>query len=228
LSIVNRVPRRLTPTSYALLGLLNLRPFSAYELTKYMKRSALGDLWPRTEASIYNEPKTLEELGLVTASTASTGARDRTVYSITAAGRKALRSWLREPGLRLSFECEAALKVFFGDATDLQTVRSHLQTLAAQPETAVPPPVDALRHLLDGELEFPERLHYTAIAADLIARINLTVAEWARDWLQRTDRWDGTSLDDAKHAQAVTVLRGLLTKVETRERRKNQRRAAAP
>ena len=40
--------RKLTPTSYAILGLLALRPWSAYELTKQVRRS-LHFCWPRAE-----------------------------------------------------------------------------------------------------------------------------------------------------------------------------------
>jgi DNA-binding PadR family transcriptional regulator len=130
------VPPKLTTTSYALLGLLNLQPFSAYELTKYMKRSALAQLWPRTETSLYKEPKVLEAHGFATADIASTGARARTVYSITPAGRRAFRKWLREPGGALVFECEAAMKAFFGDATDVKALRAQLEVLAAHPESS--------------------------------------------------------------------------------------------
>ena len=105
------MPSRLTPTSYALLGLLAIRPWSAYELTQYMKRTALSRLWPRTEASIYREPKNLLEHGLAAASIEREGERSRTVYEITDAGRLELRSWLARPGAGLSFECEAALQV---------------------------------------------------------------------------------------------------------------------
>jgi len=85
--------------------------------------------------------------GLVTADVASTGARSRTVYSTTPAGRRAFRAWLREPGGFLEFECEAAMKAFFGDATDLESLRAQLELLAAHPETSTPPPLEVLSAL---------------------------------------------------------------------------------
>jgi len=45
----------LTTTSYALLGLLALRSWTTYELTKQVQRS-LGWFWPRTERKLYDEP----------------------------------------------------------------------------------------------------------------------------------------------------------------------------
>jgi PadR family transcriptional regulator, regulatory protein AphA len=207
---------KLTTTSYALLGLLNLQPFSAYELTKYMKRSALAHLWPRTEASLYKEPKVLEAHGYATADVASTGARARTVYSITPAGRRALRAWLREPGGTLVFECEAALKAFFGDVTDLEALRAQLEVLAARPETSTPPPLEVLSAFREGRMHFPDRLHYTVMAADLIAHVNLAVAGWAESWLQRTESWNGTSLDEPKRVEAVAVLDELAARLARR------------
>jgi PadR family transcriptional regulator, regulatory protein AphA len=211
------VPQKLTSTSYALLGLLNLRPFSAYELTKYMKRSALAELWPRTEASIYKEAKALEASTFATARVASTGARARTVYSITPAGRRALRAWLREPGGRLEFECEAAMKAFFGDATDLETLRVQLQVLASQPESSIPQTLEIFRDFRDSNVRFPERIHYTAMAADLISRINLAVVDWAESWLQHTESWSGTSLDGNSRAQADAVLGQLISELTQRQ-----------
>jgi DNA-binding PadR family transcriptional regulator len=208
------VPPKLTPTSYAVLGLLSQGPFSAYELTKHMRRSALAELWPRTEASLYREPKTLEAHGLATARSDATGARSRTVYAITPAGRRALRAWLRTPGQQLVFECEAAMKAFFGDAGTLADLRSQLGTLAAAVATSETPPAGVLRDLRDGEVRFPERMHYSAMAADLIARLRLATSEWAAEWAERTDRWSTVELDDDARRQAVAVLDDRIADVE--------------
>lgn len=51
--------RRLTTTSYAILGLLAVRPRSAYGLVEQMKRSNIRLLWPRAESKLYEEPKNL-------------------------------------------------------------------------------------------------------------------------------------------------------------------------
>ena len=55
--------RGLTTTSYAILGLLAVRPWSTYELTRQMDRS-LGRFWPRAESKLYEEPKKLAAQGL--------------------------------------------------------------------------------------------------------------------------------------------------------------------
>src|SRR5256714_5669309 len=106
--------RKLTPTSYAILGLLALRPWSAYELTKQVRRS-LHFCWPRAETRLYQEPKNLLAHGLVKATTTVNGRRSRTEYAITAKGRKALRAWLGEPSAPPRLESEALLRLFFAE-----------------------------------------------------------------------------------------------------------------
>lgn len=53
----------LNSTSYAILGLLALKPWTTYELAQQMDR-ALGQFWPRAESRIYEEPKKLVACGL--------------------------------------------------------------------------------------------------------------------------------------------------------------------
>jgi DNA-binding PadR family transcriptional regulator len=197
---------RLTTTSFALLGLLRLQPFSAYELTGYMRRSALSILWPRTEASIYREPKTLVAHGLARSRVERTGQRERTVYEITAAGRRALEAWLREPGAGPRFECEAAVKAFFGDATDLESLRTQLTSLRDDQHAQNDRTKELMADWLAGRLRFPDRIQYTALAADLIDRLQRTLAEWATDWLERTDAWEQTGLHDLSEQQARALL----------------------
>jgi PadR family transcriptional regulator, regulatory protein AphA len=211
--------KRLTTTSYSLLGLLHLRPFSAYELTKYMQRSALAELWPRTEAAIYRETLRLADAGLADARTEAQGERQRSVYRITPKGRRAFRAWLQAPGAGFSFECEPAVKAFFGSVVDVATVRAHLASLrdeVAADAARMGPVAD---RWTAGDLPFPDRLHYTAMAADLIARLQLAVHGWASDWLDRTDGWDGTQLDESKTAEAHEVLEGIKGDVESQLQR---------
>src|SRR5918996_3732132 len=104
----------LTPTSYALLGLLAVKPWTTYELAQQMDRT-LSRFWPRARSKLYEEPKKLVRHGLARASDETTGKRPRTVYTITAKGRRALRSWTAEPGTGPVLEFEQLMKVFFAD-----------------------------------------------------------------------------------------------------------------
>src|ERR671933_56370 len=83
--------RGLTTTSYAILGLLAVRPWSTYELTRQMDRS-LGRFGPRAESKLYEEPKKLAAQGLAVAAPEQVGRRPRTVWSITDEGQRAPNS----------------------------------------------------------------------------------------------------------------------------------------
>src|SRR5687768_14299166 len=99
----------LTTTSFAILGLLAIKPWSSYELTQQMDRS-VGRMWPRAQSKLYEEPKKLVANGLARATEERVGRRSRTVYSITAKGRRALAGWLHEPGVGPVLEFEQLLK----------------------------------------------------------------------------------------------------------------------
>ena len=120
------MPPPRTTTSYAILGLLAVRPWTTYELAKQVRRS-LNWFWPRAERKLYDEPKRLVADGLATATEGFTGRRKRTTYAITAEGRAELARWLGEPSAPPTYEFEAMVRVFFADAGDLDQLRATLR-----------------------------------------------------------------------------------------------------
>lgn len=105
----------LTVTSYLVLGMIRLRgPSTSYELKRAVGRS-VGYFWPFPHAQLYREPVHLVEAGLLEEQQESEGRRRR-VYTITAAGKEALREWLREPVHKmLELRDLAQLKLFFSE-----------------------------------------------------------------------------------------------------------------
>jgi DNA-binding PadR family transcriptional regulator len=172
--------RGLTTTSYAILGLLAVRPWSAYELTRQMDRS-LGRFWPRAESKLYEEPKKLVAHGLATVQTDSVGRRRRAVYTITPAGRDALRRWFDEPGALPSFEFEALVKVFFAEqGTKDQLVRT-LERIVEESRPQVAVDAEWARRYLEGRGAFPERAAVLSLVGRLQADLNALVLRWA-EW----------------------------------------------
>lgn len=171
--------RELTTTSYAILGLLSLRPWSAYELAQQMKRS-LRFCWPRAERGVYDEPKVLVAHGLASAAERSTGTRRRTEYRITPAGRRAFRRWLAQPSSPPQLESEALLRAnFFEHGTEedalatLRSLRDHA--------TAVQRQVLAQgREYLDGGGPFPERLHVIGVTGKFLLDFARLLEGWTR------------------------------------------------
>jgi PadR family transcriptional regulator AphA len=88
-------PRKLNATSYVVLGMLCHGPGTSYDLKQRIAYT-VGNFWAFAHSQLYDEPVRLVADGLVTESVEQGGRRKRT-YSITRAGRKALRDWLATP-----------------------------------------------------------------------------------------------------------------------------------
>lgn len=172
---------RLTPTSYAILGLLAIRPWSTYELTKLLGRS-VQYVMPRTEANRYLEPKRLVTVGLATAAESTVGKRRRTIYSITPAGREALTEWLTQPARPTQLESEGLLKVLFGNMAPVPTLLAHLRDFQAEAEAIEVPWRDIAREYVEGVGPFPERIHINTlfwVLLDRWAHLRAAWAQWA-------------------------------------------------
>jgi DNA-binding PadR family transcriptional regulator len=172
---------RLTPTSYAILGLLAIRPWSTYELTKLFGRS-VQYVMPRSEANRYLEAKRLVDAGLATADDRTVGQRRRTEYRITARGRQALDDWLERPARPTELESEGLLKVLFADRAPLETLQERIAEVGAEAEAIETPWRDLAREYAIGEGLFPERIHVNAlfwVFQDRWARLRADWARWA-------------------------------------------------
>ena len=168
----------LTTTSYAVLGLLSIKPWSSYELTQQMDRS-LGRVWPRAASKLYDEPKKLVAHGLARSSAERNGQRTRTVYTITGEGRAALRDWLGEPGAGPALEFEQLLKVFFADGG---TTSYLLATLAATQDWARARSQESLAigdQYAQGDGPFPERLAVLQLTSRFLTDFYVLVGDWA-------------------------------------------------
>jgi DNA-binding PadR family transcriptional regulator len=197
--------RSLTTTSFAILGLLAVQPWSTYELTRQMDRS-LGRIWPRAQSKLYEEPKKLVEAGLAAATPEAVGRRSRTVYSITPAGRTALREWLAAPGAGPVLEFEQLLKVWFSDHG---TKAGALASLAAAREWAAERNEDnqrAARAYLEGRGPFQQRAAQTMIAGAFLTDFYALVARWAEWATGEVEQWPNDpahAIPDPEAQQAI-------------------------
>src|SRR4051812_47132700 len=97
---------------YALLSLLARGELSGYDLARKMK-VPLGFFWQAPHSQIYPELAKLETRHLVRERAVTQERRpNKKVYSLTAAGRSALRAWVREPTQRKASKDELLLKVY--------------------------------------------------------------------------------------------------------------------
>lgn len=216
--------RELTTTSYAVLGLLAVRPWTAYELTKQMSRS-MSHIWPRAVSAIYKEPKDLVAHGLATASVEDNGERRRTRYSITPEGRLALERWLTQPSVPPQLESEGLVRVEFADQgtkedllRTLRELREHAEELKAQ----------RLRqlegYLVDGG-PFPGRMHIHALIGPLLIEHATLFSDWARRAEEEVSRWPDVA--EAAAPRGWELIRDFLAAREKGDRRRNRPRRGA-
>lgn len=210
------MPVRLTATSYALLGLLAVRPWSTYELVQQVRRG-WADVWPRTERAIYQEPARLVSAGYATARTERTGARSRTVYSITDEGRAALRQWLGQGSEDPRLEAEALLKVVFADQgtrADLLRAVREVRDYAQRRSAAL---LAQGEEYLGSGGPFPERLHVLYLVGGFLAEQHAAMIRWA-DWAEaRITEWEAVD-----SARAVPDVDERVREVAARFRRNVQ------
>ncbi len=167
----------LTPTSYAILGLLAVRPWTTYELAKQVDRT-LHRFWPRTRSKLYEEPKKLVAQGLAEAEPGAQGRRPRTVYTITPAGRRALAAWLAAPSSPPVLESEALLKVFYAESGTTADLRATLQGLRAWVGPLTEENVQVGREYVSASGPYPDRLPVLVLTSRFLD-----------DYLELVDRW---------------------------------------
>lgn len=171
------MPPRLTTSSYAVLGLLAIRPWTAYELTQQAARS-LRFAWPKSERLLYAEPKKLVEHGLATAQPETVGQRSRTIYAITDEGRDALAAWMTTTPQPPLLEAEALLRLLFAENGTTDDLVAALDAMADDAAELYEQVVTINTGYLDGEHPFPHRTHLSVLFATFQLELFDLIVKW--------------------------------------------------
>jgi DNA-binding PadR family transcriptional regulator len=187
--------KQLSTTSFAILGLLALRPYSGYELAQQVDRS-LQHFWPRTKRQLFEQPKLLVQAGYATAAPGSVGRRRRTVYSITPAGRGALRDWMAQPGRGPCLEWEGLIKVFFAEHLTNEQLLAHLRGIRDLAASALTEDIESVTGSIARGFPFPDRLHLALLVAKFFLDYTVMVERWAEWALTEVERWESPRKPD--------------------------------
>jgi PadR family transcriptional regulator, regulatory protein AphA len=169
--------RNLSTTSYSILGYLAIRPFTAYELTKQMGRT-FHHFWPRAESGIYREMKRLLDHGLVAASEEAVGRRARTRYSITDAGRAAVREWLATPTAPGFLECEGLVRVLWADQGSKDDLRAAIDAMRADAARTLDLMAGVGGQYVAHTGDYQERSHVNVMIGRFLVDFSAMVTEW--------------------------------------------------
>ena len=186
----------LTTTSYAMLGMLAIRPWTTYELAKQMTRS-LDRLWPRARSNLFNEPRKLVACGFARAAHGTVGRRPRTVYTITPSGRRALARWLGTPGAGPVLEFEQLLKVFFADQGSKHDALLAVHRIQEWAEAQEREHIAVARSYIAGTGPFPERAAVLALSGQFLTDFTDMVHHWAERAAATIQGWPD-NVRDAK------------------------------
>ncbi len=122
----------LTPVSYLVLGLVGEHGEGAHDLVQIMRRGAVH--YTVAPSQLYAEPKRLAKLGYLSVREEPGRTKARRVYSLTDAGRAALRDWMSEPAAFPRMQNEAAVRVMCSDIAGPERVLESLRGLRPEIE----------------------------------------------------------------------------------------------
>ena len=197
---------RMTTSSYAVLALLHLKPWTAYELTQQAQRS-LRYAWPKSERLLYSEPKKLVALGYAVTHEERSGNRSRNVYEITTEGRHALARWTRSQTQPPRLEIEALLRLLFADHGSIDDLRRALGELEADIGEHHQAIVELMASYLDGGHPFPERTHLSVLFATFQIEMFKTIERWIDFARAEIEDWPSTQdLGMNPRTEALTRL----------------------
>jgi PadR family transcriptional regulator, regulatory protein AphA len=165
-----------TSATWAVLGLIALKPRSGYDIKRIVD-SSIRHFWAASPGQIYPELRRLEQEGWISGENEPRGGRPRRVYRITATGTAALQGWLAGRETRMELRDESLLRLFFADAVP----REHGLGLLAARREGFRRMFEYLRTLDDGTGPDPPFV-------DLAYRWGLDYCQWAVDWCDRQEQ----------------------------------------
>jgi PadR family transcriptional regulator AphA len=174
----------LSATAKVILGMLAARPRSGYEIKRLVDDSTRF-FWAASYGQIYPELKRLEGAGLISGTDAtSDGGRRRTVYELTADGRRAAREWVSDPPEVFEHRDEGLLKLFFAGVVDETRTPEIARERAARSRA-----VAARLREVERSLEVPDEERTPPSSPDAgsltTLRYGIELNEWAAEWFER-------------------------------------------
>jgi PadR family transcriptional regulator AphA len=194
---MSTTPPPLTTTSYAILGLLAVKPWTTHELVRQVDRS-LRRIWPRASSKLYEEPKKLVAHGLARSA-------DK--------GRRTLAAWLREPGDGPVLEFEALLKIGFADSGSRADVLANVSATRAWVLAQNEENLATARAYLEGRGAFPERAALNQLTGRFLTDFYVMSARWVRWASSVVEAWPDdvrdAPFDPAVAEEAVHLAEGI-------------------
>lgn len=172
---------------HAILGFLNYKPATGYEL-KAIFDNSVRHFWPADQAQIYRTLSDLTREGLATIEVVVQEDRpNRKVYSINQAGREELRRWLTTPLSSPEPRHAGLVQVFFAGQLSNAEVQAMFERAAEQTRQvlavydAIPQQVEVYSCAVSSERES----FFWMLTLEMGVRSMRTNLEWIESVIER-------------------------------------------
>jgi DNA-binding PadR family transcriptional regulator len=158
--------------SFEILGLVGREGAGAHDLLQMARRGRMF-AWAG-DSQYYVEPKRLAKLGYLEARKEPGKTRERTVYSLTEKGRRALRDWAETPVRFTPLKSEMMQRMLICDLVGEPATRDGIATIREDIE-------DLQAALADAEAtaeSLPHREKYLLLTIDFMRRFFDLHLEW--------------------------------------------------
>lgn len=173
---------------YAILGLINRKPLTGYDMMKEFN-SGLVDFWYTNHSQIYLELKKLTDEGLVSYETIIQGEKlEKKLYTITEKGKISLQKWLvKDEPLEHTPKDIFRLKAYFCDEIPNETLLAQFQSALIKHSERSEYLKNAMKELLNkkdvSKVSSPEFGDYIVLNG-AIMRENAYI-DWLEDCLEK-------------------------------------------
>jgi len=179
------------PLPHALLGLINYKPLTGYDLKSAFNNS-INMFWDASLPQIYRTLHQMEKSGWVLSSVElQKGKPNRKVYEITGIGKEELKSWLSDPLELMHEKNPLMIKVFFGNQMgkedlirQLRMRREQYQKNLVKYETVLVGTIDQIAEKLDAA---DDKLFWRLTVDCGIRRAKMFI-EWCDSALELLDK----------------------------------------
>jgi PadR family transcriptional regulator AphA len=193
----------LSATAKVILGMLAARPRSGYEVKQLVDHSARF-FWAASYGQIYPELKKLEKAGLITGDDSSRGGRQRTVFKLTAKGKRVAREWISRPPEVLEARDEGLLKLFFAGSIEPKRAAEIARERAAA-SRAKAAALRSIAEHVDGAGPPTQRPPAEPDAGSLtVLRYGIESSEWTAEWFERAAKELERETGDARARESAT------------------------
>ena len=118
---------KLTPFSYVVLVLVGERGAGPHDLVQMMRDGRI--YWTAPESQFYAEPKRLAEHGYLTATKQPGRTHQRTHYTLTEQGKRALAEWLATPARFARIQNEPVVRLLGAEYAERGVLLKSLEAL---------------------------------------------------------------------------------------------------